>query len=91
MPGSLGIEALLQLIDVIADRRWGPNPLRLFVAPNSRHRWIYRGQVVPTNGEVTVRAWINSISDETRRLTASGELAVDGRVIYRMTDFSVQG
>jgi acyl transferase domain-containing protein/3-hydroxymyristoyl/3-hydroxydecanoyl-(acyl carrier protein) dehydratase len=91
MPGSLGLEAFLQLMGVFADRRWGLNPTRQFVAIGKPHQWVYRGQVVPTHGEVTVRAWINTISDENRTLTAGGELAVDGRVIYRMTDFSVQG
>ncbi len=91
MPGSLGLEAFLQLVDVMADRRWGPNPMRQIVGVGQSHEWVYRGQVIPADGQVTVIAWINTISDETRTLTASGILSVDGRVIYTMTDFSMQG
>ena len=65
--------------------------MRQMVAIDRPHEWVYRGQVIPIDEQVTVRAWINSISDETRTLTASGDLTVDGRTIYKMTDFSVQG
>ncbi|MBX7103527.1 MAG: hypothetical protein K1X57_05575 [Gemmataceae bacterium] len=91
MPGSLGLEAFLQLLDLAATRRWGANPDRQIPAVGTTHVWEYRGQVIPTNRAMTVQAEIATISDATRHLTANGSLAVDGRVIYRMTDFAIEG
>lgn len=91
MPGSLGLEAFLQLTDYLAEQRWGPNPARQILARGHTHEWVYRGQVIPTNQQVTIRAWIDRVADDSRTMTVSGELAVDGRVIYRMSQFAVQG
>ncbi|MFA7062114.1 MAG: hypothetical protein WC156_15015, partial [Pedobacter sp.] len=55
-----------------------------------RHRWLYRGQVVPANSQVTTQAWITGVDDTKRILTADGYLAVDGKVIYQMNDFTVR-
>ena len=55
-----------------------------------RHNWLYRGQIIPTNSRVTVEAWITGVDDSERLLTADGFLGVDGRLIYRMNDFTLQ-
>jgi hypothetical protein len=55
-----------------------------------KHRWLYRGQVVPTNHQVTITAWITEVDDQQQLLTASGFLAVDGKLIYQMIDFTVR-
>jgi hypothetical protein len=75
-----------------AVKRWGWQDGNLFAvtAPGTRQRWLYRGQVVPTNSEVTVVAWITAVDDQARTLTAAGFLSVDGRAIYQMNDFTVQ-
>jgi 3-hydroxymyristoyl/3-hydroxydecanoyl-(acyl carrier protein) dehydratase len=89
-PGSLGLESLLQLLKVLALERW-PTPDPAFWAmPGPTHRWLYRGQVVPSDRDVTVQAVITARDEDTRRLTADGLLLVDGRVIYRMNDFTLQ-
>ncbi|HYR02230.1 MAG TPA: hypothetical protein VES58_02720, partial [Syntrophobacteria bacterium] len=91
-PGSLGLESFLQLVKYVAVERWGwqdGNSIAV-VAPKRRHRWLYRGQVVPTNSRVTVQAWITAVDEEKRVLTADGFLAVDGKVIYQMNDFTVK-
>jgi acyl transferase domain-containing protein/3-hydroxymyristoyl/3-hydroxydecanoyl-(acyl carrier protein) dehydratase len=86
-PGSLGLEALVQLLKVAAHRRW---PAERFAAMRGEpHHWAYRGQVVPTSRHVTVQAEITSVSDEARELTADGFLLVDGLVIYQMRGFSL--
>jgi len=90
-PGSLGLESFLQLVKYAAFERWGwqdGNSIAV-VAPEHRHRWLYRGQVVPTNSRVTVQAWITAVDQEKRILTADGFLAVDGKVIYQMNNFTV--
>jgi hypothetical protein len=46
--------------------------------------------VVPTNQLVTVEAWITSVDDDQRVMSAAGFLSVDGKTIYQMNDFSVR-
>jgi 3-hydroxymyristoyl/3-hydroxydecanoyl-(acyl carrier protein) dehydratase len=91
-PGSLGLESFLQLLKVLAGRRWGLGPQTRFrLQTGSRHRWLYRGQVVPGNRRVSVQASVTAHADHPRggALTADGWLEVDGRVIYRMNDFTL--
>lgn len=87
-PGSLGLEAFLQLLRVVVTRRWGESGLLRAVALDRKHEWIYRGQVLPTDAEVTVDAVVTAIDDAARTVTANGFLVVDGRVIYEMRDFT---
>ena len=91
-PGSLGLESFLQLVKYAAVERWGwrEGDRLAAVAPERRHRWLYRGQVVPTNKQVTVVAWITAVDDQEQILTAAGLLSVDGRPIYQMNDFTLQ-
>ena len=86
-PGSLGLEALLQLFKLLAHHRW---PGQFFRLNAGRHRWTYRGQVLPTHRLVQVRGVVTAWDDATRTLTGHGWLMVDGRTIYRMEDFRVQ-
>jgi 3-hydroxymyristoyl/3-hydroxydecanoyl-(acyl carrier protein) dehydratase len=90
-PGSLGLESFLQLLKFAAWKRWG-EPAQPFqtVAAGAQHSWVYRGQVLPKDREVKVVLEVIAADDDNRRLTANGFLTVDGRVIYQMTDFSLQ-
>ncbi len=95
-PGSLGLESFLQLLKVVAVERWAGGchsapPGLTFASPGlgHRHRWVYRGQVLPSDRAVTVQATITAVDDRSRRLTASGLLGVDGRIIYQMDDFTL--
>ena len=92
VPGSLGLESLLQLLKFAAVQRWGHREGERWeaVALKTKHEWTYRGQVIPANGEVTVEAMVTRVDDENRSLTADGFLAVDGRTIYGMKDFTVR-
>jgi 3-hydroxymyristoyl/3-hydroxydecanoyl-(acyl carrier protein) dehydratase len=90
-PGSLGLESFLQLLKYAAYARWGkPEKPWQTVASNRPHSWVYRGQVLPTDHEVTVVLEIVAADDHNQRLTANGFLTVDGRVIYQMIDFSLE-
>jgi 3-hydroxymyristoyl/3-hydroxydecanoyl-(acyl carrier protein) dehydratase len=90
-PGSLGLEALIQLLQFVAARRWGVSPeTRWQVAPGVEHSWIYRGQVVPGDARMAVQAQISRIDDDSHTLRADGWLFVDGRVIYQMKDFTLR-
>jgi PfaB family protein len=91
-PGSLGLESFIQLMKFAAVQRWGwqEGDTLAAVALERRQSWLYRGQVVPTNQQVTVVAWITGVDEAERILTAAGFLSVDGRPIYQMNDFTVQ-
>ena len=93
-PGSLGLEAFLQLLKVAALRRW-PELQRTHrfepIAVGARHAWLYRGQVIPTSRQVTVEAAVRDVQAGTApTITASGFLKVDGITIYEMTDFALR-
>ncbi|MHB1397278.1 MAG: beta-ketoacyl synthase N-terminal-like domain-containing protein [Trichloromonadaceae bacterium] len=91
-PGSLGLESFLQLLKVVAAHRFGASATSRFetVVLGRKHSWNYRGQIIPSNGEVTVEAVITEIDEEERLIKADGYLIIDGRVIYQMTDFTVR-
>jgi 3-hydroxymyristoyl/3-hydroxydecanoyl-(acyl carrier protein) dehydratase len=91
-PGSLGLESFLQLLKYAAWKRWGDPGADGWqtVGLGRRHEWVYRGQVIPTDSKVTVTLEVTEADDANRRLTADGFLSVDGRVIYQMTDFTLE-
>ncbi|OQA08917.1 MAG: 3-hydroxydecanoyl-(acyl-carrier-protein) dehydratase [bacterium ADurb.Bin374] len=95
IPGSLGLEAFMQLLKAAALHRWkdtlpaGPWHFESF-ATGARHSWSYRGQIIPTNNLVTVEAVIDAFDDEQRLVRGSGYLHVDGRVIYNMREFAIR-
>ena len=98
-PGSLGLEAFIQLLKVYAVDRWDLGEGTEFAtmargtkasgetADGPRHRWTYRGQIIPGCERVEVFASITEVDDAHKRVRADGFLAVDGRTIYTMNDF----
>jgi 3-hydroxymyristoyl/3-hydroxydecanoyl-(acyl carrier protein) dehydratase len=86
MPGSLGVEALCQLLQwYLVERGIGADlPGARFepVALDEPLKWTYRGQVVPTDRLITVELEILDVRDRT--VFATGWLWVDGRRIYRV-------
>jgi 3-hydroxymyristoyl/3-hydroxydecanoyl-(acyl carrier protein) dehydratase len=91
-PGSLGLEAFVQLLQVAAGRRWGvtPDTRWQIIAIDVPHTWVYRGQVVPGDLRVTVQAEVTRIEEDTRTIQADGHLLIDGRVIYQMQGFALR-
>ena len=90
-PGSLGLEAFIQLLKVYAFARWdlGEDAQFVMTASPDPHRWTYRGQIIPGCERVSVFANITAVDDTRRRVRADGFLTVDGRTIYSMNDFSL--
>ncbi|MEE2669545.1 MAG: beta-ketoacyl synthase N-terminal-like domain-containing protein [Gemmatimonadota bacterium] len=100
-PGSLGLEALIQLLKVYAVDRWRLGEGTEFTTMASGqtlsgrasgevpHRWTYRGQIVPGCERVEVFASITHVDDAYRHVRADGFLVVDGRVIYAMNNFTL--
>lgn len=91
-PGSLGLEAFLQILKLIAVDRWavGGEPQLEAVALDEPHSWTYRGQVLPVDKVVSVEATVMRIDDQDQRIHAEGHLTVDGRVIYEINNFAVR-
>jgi 3-hydroxymyristoyl/3-hydroxydecanoyl-(acyl carrier protein) dehydratase len=92
-PGSLGIESFIQLLKFAALKRWPDleNSHRFALVTASRHKWIYRGQVIPQNKQVAVDAVITQIQDDPEPyMLADGYLKVDGLHIYKMEHFGIR-
>ena len=92
VPGSLGLESLLQLLKVVASKRWdlGPDARFESIGLQDLHRWTYRGQILPTDAVVTTRVVVTEVDDARGWIKADGFLDVDGRVIYGMNDFTLR-
>ena len=71
---------------------WGVDAAGVFetMVLGEQHIWNYRGQIIPSNGQVLVEAVVTAIDDERKQLKADGYLSVDGKVIYQMKDFSIR-
>ena len=94
MPGSLGLEAFIQLLKIYAVHRWPHLQDSHRFEPIAIGRpvtWKYRGQAIPKNQQVTVDAFITSVEDSpTPTVVGRGFLRVDGKTIYEMTDFAIR-
>jgi 3-hydroxymyristoyl/3-hydroxydecanoyl-(acyl carrier protein) dehydratase len=92
MPGSLGIEAMCQLLQwYLLDRGLGadlPAPRFEPIAIDERLNWTYRGQIVPGDRLITIELEVLEIRDATAFATAW--LWVDGRRIYRLERFGMR-
>ncbi|MBU1432682.1 hypothetical protein KKF91_19245 [Myxococcota bacterium] len=85
-PGSLGLEALLQLlqwvmltqIDEAVEGHFEP------IALGEALRWRYRGQVLPEDGVITTTLALTRLVRDEAGLTAwaDGDLWIDGKRIY---------
>ncbi len=91
-PGSLGLESFLQLLKVVAVKRWGGAGDSVFetMGLGENHSWNYRGQIIPSNDRILVEAVITKVDDEQKLLKADGFLSVDGKIIYQVKDFSLR-
>ena len=90
-PGSLGIEALLQLLRFAALERWPGTDRRIEPLCGIPHRWRYRGQVTPADQTMQVTAAIRQRGDRRDPFVrADGVLSVDGRRIYHLENFGLR-
>ncbi len=91
-PGSLGLEAMGQLLQVfcietglgagVPDRLFEPAIIGRSVI------WRFRGQVLPTDGMISVEAEILEVGEDFVR--AQGWLSVDGRRIYHAPELGIR-
>ncbi|NBC20700.1 MAG: hypothetical protein GVY06_06575 [Alphaproteobacteria bacterium] len=95
-PGSLGLDALIQLLKRAALLKGGgdrPVGARFrSLAPGEPIAWTYRGQVSPRNRQVTTLVEITRIDadDDGLLVTGDGSLWCDGLKIYGASGLSVR-
>jgi 3-hydroxymyristoyl/3-hydroxydecanoyl-(acyl carrier protein) dehydratase len=91
MPGSLGVEAMCQLLQWYLLKRCGADAGAARCEPVALDEpltWTYRGQVVPADRTITVELEILEVRERTA--FARGWLWVDGRRIYRVDRLSAR-
>jgi 3-hydroxymyristoyl/3-hydroxydecanoyl-(acyl carrier protein) dehydratase len=95
-PGSLGIEAMIQLIKyymLLVPRQTGVQPPRFLpVDIGSATEWHYRGQVTPDCKRITVDLDIleDRVADGARCVCAEARLWIDGLKIYHAPRIGVR-
>lgn len=95
-PGSLGIEAMIQLLQwymLHTDMNKGMNtPVFEPLAVQRDHVWKYRGQVVPENRLITTTMEIVEEGSDERGVyaIANASLWVDGKRIYEATGLGMR-
>ncbi|CAM2785578.1 beta-ketoacyl synthase N-terminal-like domain-containing protein [Shewanella amazonensis] len=93
MPGSLGVEAIIELLSSFAlDSGLGNE----FANPRFNHclsrvKWKYRGQISPLNKQMSLELHVTAIERETGRVTLKADawLAKDGLRIYEISDLAL--
>jgi 3-hydroxymyristoyl/3-hydroxydecanoyl-(acyl carrier protein) dehydratase len=95
-PGSLGLEAMLQALELLLLERglaFGlESPRFEALALGTPLSWKYRGQVLPENEHVVVDVHVTSITEDARGrlVVADGSTWVDGKRIYQASGLSVR-
>ncbi len=95
-PGSLGLEAMLQTLQVYLLRqgkdRGIDNPRFECIALDLPHRWRYRGQVLPHHRRVHTTLEITAEGSDERGYfaVAEGSLWVDSQRIYEASGLAVR-
>jgi len=93
MPGSLGVEAMIQSLQVFALQQGlgkdMKNPRFGLVEGNAN--WQYRGQIIPDNKEMTLEVHIKDIKVQAGRIDilADGNLWKDGLRIYHVENIGL--
>jgi 3-oxoacyl-(acyl-carrier-protein) synthase/3-hydroxymyristoyl/3-hydroxydecanoyl-(acyl carrier protein) dehydratase/1-acyl-sn-glycerol-3-phosphate acyltransferase len=95
-PGSLGVEALIQLLQLtMIERGMGDgieSPRFEALGIEKQSIWKYRGQVVPSNKRITTEIDVLEVGEDDRGrfAVAEGSLWVDGKRIYHMPRFAMR-
>ncbi len=89
MPGSLGLEALMQLAAWVWHERCGPPSGHVQALPLGHEvAWTYRGQVRLPNARMQVEIEVCEL--DGRRIVCNGVLRADGLAIYTFERFGLQ-
>lgn len=91
-PGSLGVEACVQLLKIFMLERFPNTKNSVFrTPPNSKLTWDYRGQILRHNKQMTVMADITSIAETPYpHVSADAVLLADGVHIYTVLNIELE-
>ncbi len=93
MPGSLGLEALVQLAHYYLLEHCEESTLAgKYLEPivlEQPFKWKYRGQVIPTNKNVQLLLHVKELDLENQRLIFDGSFWVEKKRIYEVWDMGV--
>ena len=93
MPGSLGVEAILQAMRIFAIQQGLGNqfPSPYFSTPAGCVVWKYRGQIIQTNRLMSIEVHIKQIDEQGEQIVirADASLWKDGLRIYEITDVAI--
>jgi hypothetical protein len=95
MPGSLGVEAVLQAMSAYARAHSGahhPAQSRARQVINQTFEWKYRGQVTRADRQLSLEVHLSRILDEEGGMTLIGDASVwkDGLRIYEVQDVALR-
>lgn len=90
MPGSLGIEAIVQAMKVFALSQ-GKSPSLASIASSQEFTWKYRGQVLQKNKQMQLEVHFQKSRSEggTRYLCGDASLWADGLRIYEVKNLTL--
>jgi len=93
MPGSLGVEAIIEAMQVYAlENDLGANLVNpMFSTVLSKVKWKYRGQINPLNVKLSLDIHITDVRHEAGQVTIVGDasLSKDGLRIYEVADIVI--
>lgn len=87
MPGSLGLEAALQLARFVFEDRTGSKARTTPIRLNTPHVWKYRGQIRRPIQRMTLELEVTALSDD--EIVFNAVLRGDGMPIYELIDFGI--
>ena len=90
MPGSLGIEAIIQAMQVFAQQQSNcAAPARLVTG--QKMNWIYRGQVLQSHRQMRVETHFQKVQQvgKTRQFNADASLWADDTRIYEVHNMAI--
>ncbi|MCN4143576.1 MAG: hypothetical protein LC437_00400 [Thiohalomonas sp.] len=93
MPGSLGLEAMIQSLQIFALQQDLGKDLKnpRFGLVEDETKWTYRGQIIPDNEQMTLEVHIKEIRKTAGRvdIVADGNLWKDGLRIYSVENIGL--
>ena len=89
-PGSLGLEAMLQLLKVVAVERWPGRPRFREQLWAGNTAGFTAARSFPRTARSASRPSSRMSMKQHRQITADGFLVVDGRIIYQMSRFTLR-
>ena len=92
MPGSLGVETMVQAMIKSAPTWDIPASLRWRIKPGTKTSWKYRGQITPDIEEITIEIHIKEINSQDNHweMVADGYLWKKNTRIYQVENLTLE-